>query len=95
MPNKEDVDAFKDYQPPATPPPAPAQTPATAPTAAKPAPTPAPAAPKPSEAPTTTAPVTPPPALQGKVAATPYARTLAAERGIDLTVGDLNFLYPF
>lgn len=84
--NEEDVAAFKDYQPPAdeatpTPPPPPAQEAASQP----PPPAATPSPPPPS---TTTPPPAPAAArgTAGRVFASPYARTLAAEQGVDLQV---------
>lgn len=90
--NEEDVAAFKDYQPPAdeaTP-----TTPSTTPPAAEATPT-APSAPAtqtPSQPPPPpTAPTAPPATAArgtaGRVFASPYAKTLAAEQGVDLQVG--------
>ena len=87
-----DIAAFKDYVPTAAddslvggakpetaapPPPPPPPTPAAAPPPRPATPTPAPSMPAP-----------PPPvaASGGRVFSTPYARTLAAEKGVDLSV---------
>ena len=80
VPKKDDIPAFKDYVAP-EPAPVTADTP---PVAAPPPPAP--------EAPVTAAPITPqaapvtPAVTGGKVAASPMARRLAAEKGIDLKV---------
>ena len=87
-----DIAAFKDFVPTAAddsipssgPPPAAAPTPTPAlvstPPPVQAAPIPMPAAP--TSAPPTTAPAT----TGGNIAASPYARTLAAEKGVDLKV---------
>ena len=89
--NEEDIAAFKDYQPPAdeatpTPPPPPAQEAASQPPPPPPPPAATPSPPPPS---TTTPPLAPAAArgTAGRVFASPYARTLAAEQGVDLQVG--------
>jgi len=74
VPNQEDIAAFKDYQPEAE------AAPVVAAVPKKQAPAPTPAAPAPVSAPT---PV--PVQSSGRVFASPLARSLAAERGIDLT----------
>lgn len=71
-----DIAAFKDYQPPedvSAPPPPP------------------PASPAPSSAPPTPFPPAPPPPMvsrgaAGRVFASPFAKTIAAEQGVDLSV---------
>ena len=76
--NEEDIAAFKDYTPdvPAA---------AASQSAAPPAPPPAAAQPaKPVSAPSQT--VAPSAGASGHIAASPYARTLAKQKGIDLAV---------
>lgn len=72
--NKEDIDAFKDYtgQEAAPPPPAAAPAAARSPPAAA------------AAAPATSTPSAPAPAAGDKIMATPMARRLAKEKGIDL-----------
>lgn len=91
--NEEDVAAFKDYQPTAADDQLPggdASEPAAPPPPPPPKPSPAAVAPPPTPAPSKAAP--PPPSTSvsmppsgGKVGASPFAKTLAAEKGIDLS----------
>jgi len=74
VPNQEDIAAFKDYQPEAE------AAPVVAAVPKKQAPAPTPAAPAP-----VSAPIPVPVQSSGRVFASPLARSLAAERGIDLT----------
>ena len=88
--NQEDIAAFKDYSPPEI---AAASEPAPAPSVPAPE-TPSPAAtPTPASIPPTPAPAipaaapSPPDILPGsRILASPMARTLAARKGIDLSV---------
>ena len=96
---ESDVAAFKDYVPTAAddstpisvtskPPPEPAAPPPPAPSpapAAPPPPTPPPPPPVAAPPPAPVA-VAPPPAAGRRVFATPYARTIAAEKGYDISV---------
>ena len=91
--NEEDVAAFKDYQPPAeeaTP------TASSAP-ATEAAPSQPPPPPPPPQATPTSPPSTPPPppptaaaarGAAGRIFASPFAKTLAAEQGVNLQVCD-------
>lgn len=94
-----DIAAFKDFvptekddAPPSSGPPKPkSDSPPPAPKTATP-PAQIPPSPKPTPAAQTPPPSAPPSAPSGgKFAATPYARTLAAEKGIDLNVSLLSF----
>ncbi|VDM29188.1 unnamed protein product [Toxocara canis] len=100
--NKDDVAAFKNYTAPAAggAPAAKAAAPPPPPAAAAPPPPPppkpaaAPAPPKPAAAPAApapVAPVAPQAAAGGRVNATPYARRLAAEKGVNLAVSLLAY----
>ena len=91
--NEEDVAAFKDYKPTEADDQIPgggAETQAAEEPPPTPKPAPAKAAPPPPPAPTKVAPPpvpAPSPVSQGgRVSATPYAKTLAASKGVDLSV---------
>lgn len=96
--NESDVAFFKDYVPTAeddrssapksTGPPRPPQAPPTPPPQAPPTPVaaPPPAKPAPPPPPKPQAVTPPPPAGDRRIFATPYARTLAAEKGVDLNL---------
>ena len=87
MPNESDVAAFKDYKPSAdaAPPAAPSPPP---PTPAPAAPAPAPAAPVPAPA---AAPVPVPVSSGGFVYASPRAKKIAADKGVDLAVSNVMY----
>ncbi|XP_013383918.1 dihydrolipoyllysine-residue acetyltransferase component of pyruvate dehydrogenase complex, mitochondrial-like [Lingula anatina] len=90
--NKEDIEAFKDYQPSeedsASAPAAAAEPAPAAPAPPPPPPPPAPPPPPPPTQPASSVPPPPPPSRPagGRVMASPLARTLAAERNIDLSM---------
>ena len=88
-----DIEAFKDYQPPAGTTPTPAAQPKSdtpAPEASAPPP-PSPAAvpipPAPAAVPIPPAPAAPPiGGMAGRILASPYAKNVASAQGVDLTV---------
>lgn len=92
--NEEDVAAFKDYKDTGGPP-KPAAPPTPAPSVAPPVPPPPPAAMVPPPPVPVAAPPRPAPAAPGgRVFASPLARSLAAEKGIDLkTLGSGSGIY--
>lgn len=100
--NEEDVTAFKDYQPTAADdqlPNSDASEPAAPPPPPPPKPSPAAVAPPPTPAPSKAA---PPPAASvsvppsgGKAIASPYAKKLAADKGIDLSVSIYRELFIY
>ncbi len=93
MSNPEDIAAFKDFTDTdagAAPPPKPKAKASTPP----PAPAPAKSPPPPSSAPAASARQSVPVSGgEGRVFASPFARSLAAQRGIDLTVRTDNVLF--
>ena len=103
MEDKDDIAAFKDFVPtaaddqlpdsgPVKQEPAKAAVPPPPPPPPQATPTPVAApSPKPAVAPPTPAPATSP--SGGRVFATPYARTLAAEKGVDLSVCVSGFVF--
>lgn len=99
MQEESDIAAFKDFvpteaddSPPATSTPKAEATPPPAPQAPPPPPPkPATPAPAPVQIPPTPAPAVTP--AGGRILSTPYARTLAAEKGVDLSVSLRIYLH--
>jgi len=84
--NKEDVAAFKDYVPEDEPTPAAAEKPPAAAAAPPPPPPPTPSAPSPPPPATPASPPVPSPAAPGgRVFASPLAKKIAREKGIELS----------
>ena len=82
--NKEDLDSFKNFVPPASP-----STPTS--DTASPKPQPYTVTTPTSTTPKVATPISPQP-VSGRILASPYAKTLARERNIELTVS-LNYMY--